>query len=73
MRCFLRIIGQEDPLEPSQMQQNNNSSKKKFNKDFNIKNIEIKLLPKEWKLKKFLKKFSKNLDDINVLGKCEYK
>jgi hypothetical protein len=53
LRCFLRIIGSEDSLEPSQMQQqNNNNSKKRNNKEFNVKNLEIKLLPKEWKFKK---------------------
>jgi len=70
LRCFLRIIGSEDSLEPSQMQQqNNNNSKKRNNKEFNVKNLEIKLLPKEWKFKKYLKKFSKSLNEINVLGK----
>ncbi len=69
LRCFLRIIGLEDSLESSQIQQqnNNNNSRKKNNKEFNIKNIEIKLLPKEWKFKKYLKKFSKSLYEINVL------
>lgn len=69
LRCFLRVLGKEDPLEQPQIQQNNSNSKRKNNKEFNIKNIEIKQLPSEWKFKKYLKKFSKKLSDINVLGK----
>ena len=67
LRCFIRIIGEEDPLEQP-IQQNSNIKKKFNNREFNIKNIEVKLLPKEWKFKKYIKKLSKHLYDLNVLG-----
>lgn len=71
LRFFLKIIGNEDVLEQhSTAVSNTNKSNKKYqNKmnEFNIKNVEIKIVPTEWKLSKFLKKLSKKLDDLNLL------
>jgi hypothetical protein len=72
LRYFLRVIGDEDVVEQATSNNSNtNKSNKKFqNKqnEFNIKNVQVKLVPKEWKLNKYLKKLSKKLDDINILG-----
>jgi hypothetical protein len=72
LRYFLRVIGDEDVVEQTTTNlSNTNKSNKKFqNKqsEFNIKNVQVKQIPKEWKLNKYLKKFSKKLDDLNILG-----
>ena len=66
LRCFLRILGSPDLLEPANnaSKQSNNKLKKKFNKEFNIRDVELKTLPVEWKLKKLLKKFK--LEEISL-------
>jgi hypothetical protein len=65
MRAFLKIIGNDDPIEqaskPFEAKKN-----KKQPQEFSIKSIQPKLLPNEWKLGKFIKKYAKHLDDINV-------
>ena len=67
LRCFLRIIGNKDLFETPPPNQQSKNKKNKFQKtEFNIRNVEIKVIPDEWKLEKFLKKFS--LEDINLLG-----
>lgn len=67
LRCFLRILGTKDPFEASPANQQSKNKKNKYQKtDFNIRNVEIKQVPDEWKIKKFLKKFA--LEDINLLG-----
>jgi hypothetical protein len=72
LRYFLRVIGDEDVIEQAtSYNSNTNKSNKKFqnkNNEFNIKNIQVKQVPKEWKLNKYLKKLSKKLDNINILG-----
>lgn len=72
LRCFLRIIGEEDSLEQANTQQQNTNVKKKpNNKEFNIRNVNVKQLPNEWKFKKFIKKLSKHLYNLNLLGIIE--
>jgi hypothetical protein len=72
LRALLRVIGQPDPLD-EQATQNANPKKAAFAKkqqnEFNIKNLEMKLIPGEWKIRKFIKRVAKNLKEINVLGK----
>jgi len=67
LRCFLRVIGGKDLLESVPNQNNKNKKNKWKRTEFNIRDIEIRLIPDEWKIKKFLKKFP--LDDINLLEK----
>ncbi len=68
LRCFLRVIGSEDPLEQVPASQLNKNKKNKWQKaEFNIREVRVELLPEDWKLKKFLKKF--NLSDVNLLEK----
>ncbi len=69
LRAFLRIIGEPDDLEVAANAVNDQRSAKRFKNEFNVKNLPVKLVPTEWKLNKYLKKFSKFLSDINVLGK----
>lgn len=67
LRCFFRILGKKDCLEPAPNQNNKNKKNKWQRTEFNIRDIEVKVLPESWKIKKFLKKFS--LEDINLLEK----
>lgn len=71
LRSFLRVIGESDLFE-TQISSNTNKSNKKGNKskkdEFSIKNLEIKVVPNDWKLGKFIQKFAKNLKEINILG-----
>ena len=71
LRCFLRILGSKDCLEPVPNQNNKNKKNNRQRTEFNIRDIEIKVLPEAWKIKKFLKKFS--LTDINLLGNYIFK
>lgn len=68
MRAFLRIIGKPDVLE--QPQPAEAAGKKYFKKprEFNIKNVEVKLVPDDWKTDKFIKKIAKFIKEINPLG-----
>ncbi len=68
LRCFLRVIGSDDPLEAPPASQQNKNKKNKWQKaEFNIREVKLELLPEEWKIKKFLKKF--DLSDVNLLEK----
>ena len=68
MRSYLRVIGKADPLD--QLQKN---VPKKKDREFNIKFIEVKLVPEDWKLAKLIKKLSNKIEDMNLLGKFNLK
>ena len=74
LRSFLRIIGQPDVLETPASMDTNKKRPNRFKKqvEFSIKDIQPKMIPNEWKLDKYIKKFAKNLQNINVLGKIKF-
>lgn len=64
LRAFLRVIGNQDILETVP----NETNKKKFkNQQFNIKNVCVKIVPNDWNLDNYIKKFSKFLKEMNLL------
>ena len=67
LRSFLRIVGQPDQLETAAANETRSNTKNKFKKEFNVKNLSVKLVPDEWKLSKYIKKFVTCLSDINML------
>lgn len=79
LRSFLRIIGEPDLLDNSTgIEDNNNnnnngkfssnkSNAKRFANQFSLKHIQIRMLPEEWDMKKYVKKFYKLVKDKNVL------
>jgi hypothetical protein len=71
MRSFLKVIGGPDLLEQNVHSTNNNQSNKKRKgvNEFRLKNLEIKVLPNEWELDTYIKKFYKNIKDKNILGR----
>jgi hypothetical protein len=70
LRAFLRIIGNEDPLEENASNNNNKkANKRKTSDQFNMKNVEVKLLPIDWNMNKSIKKFAKSVLNLNLLGR----
>ncbi|CAF0712043.1 unnamed protein product [Brachionus calyciflorus] len=69
LRSFLRVIGKPDVLEAQPNEGNTNKKFNKFrrNQEFSIKDVEVKLVPEDWKLNVYIKKFSKSLKDMNLL------
>ena len=67
VRSFLRVVGEIDELEEPAASSDARSSKK-HQHEFNVKKLPVKLVPPEWKLNKYIKKFAKCLSEINVLG-----
>jgi hypothetical protein len=68
LRAFLRIIGNEDPLEQS-LPISTNKKPNRRKEEFNMKNINVKLVPTEWNMNKLIKKFAKSVLNLNLLGR----
>jgi hypothetical protein len=64
LRALLRLIGDTDVFENVNQTRTLN---KKAPQEFNVKNLVVKPVPTEWKLNKYIKKFAKHLNEINVL------
>ncbi|RNA19736.1 nucleolar 9 [Brachionus plicatilis] len=64
LRSFLRVIGSPDILEAVS---NETNKKKHRNQEFNIKNVCVKIVPQDWNLDVYIKKFSKSLKEMNLL------
>ena len=74
LRAFIRIIGSEDPFDSFSNKDKSLTNKKTFKKkndnNFNIKDIKPKLVPDEWKIHSYLKKFAQCTANLNnILGK----
>jgi hypothetical protein len=76
LRSFIRVVGTEDPFESFSAKDKSLSNKTKYKKNdnnFSIKDIKPKLIPDEWKIHSYLKKFAQcTANFTNVLGNLTY-
>ena len=69
MRSFLKAIGKKDLVESSTNSNSGQKGGKRAAKEvFSMKNYDFKVVPDEWNMKEYLKKFYKKIKDKNVLG-----